>query len=107
MQPKDEHRPVLDGQTFEAALQLLAQGELARGILNGGLQAKNPDVRVVAAFGSEFIVDRVDEQPIQPGVEAIGVAKGRQVAPAADQGLMICTNTRSSRRRRCPRTETR
>ena len=46
------------------------------------------DLDASALGGPELIAAGVEEEPVEPGVEAIGVAQGGQVPPAPDERLL-------------------
>ena len=49
---------------------------------------EGPGPRIPAAFTAGLYVAGVDDEAVEPGIEAFGVAKGRQVAPGAEQRLL-------------------
>ena len=46
------------------------------------------DLDAATLGGPELVAAGVEEEPVEPGVEAIEVAQGGQVPPAADERLL-------------------
>ena len=88
IEAKDDDRPMIDGQALEAALEQVARGELGGGVGLRGLDAQDGDGRRLASAALELVVHVVDEEPTEPGIEAVGVAQAGQVAPAGDERLL-------------------
>ncbi len=86
----DEHGALLGGQATEPALQLVAHGGQVLGVAVAGHLGRGhvdlhdpalPDPPGLAIAG-------VDEQPIEPGVEAVGVPDGADVQPGGHERLL-------------------
>ena len=73
----------------EAVLELFAISDGGGQIL-GRLadRREHPDLGVPAALRPRLAVAGVDDEPVEPGVEARGVAQLWQIAPGAKQGLL-------------------
>jgi hypothetical protein len=85
---KDENGPVLDAQALEPTLELLAEGDRPRSIGFSRLEVQDANIRGVAPLRPEFVVDGVQEKPMQPAIEAGRLAQRRQIPPAPDEGLL-------------------
>ena len=85
-----EDGPLLDGQAPEAALQLVAVGQVAwpRRRVPPGRGAAGGPRPSAGARRRDFVVAGVDQQALEPGVEAVGVAQAADVAPGADEALL-------------------
>jgi hypothetical protein len=85
----DEHRPVLDGESEEGPLDLVAiddAGDVVLGIgsidrIDRYLQGTPPGPADVVSAG-------MDEESMEPGVESIAVAETAKIAPGADEGVL-------------------
>ena len=86
----DEHGALLGGQAAKASLQLVAHGRLVLGVAkptpDGG---GHVDLHRVTLPGLPCLpIAGVDEQPMEPGVEAVGVADGANVQPGGHERLL-------------------
>jgi len=83
---EDEDRALLEGQPPEGALELVAvvdSEELAR--LGRLLDRKDADVRRPATVAPGLGVALVGQDPMEPGLEAVGIAQRAKLAPGRDQ----------------------
>ena len=70
-------------------VEVVSRGDGARHVRRRRLVAlEQADARDVAAFAAGLRVAGVDDEAVQPSVEAVDVAEHRQVAPCAQQGLL-------------------
>ena len=82
---KDDERPRLGFETAEAALELVAVGHLRRGVVDGrGIDRIQDHVEPLAPEPPRLVDASVDEQSVEPGLEAVGAAKRGQVTPGTD-----------------------
>ena len=82
-------RPVVGVEVAHATLDLVPVGRGRLGVGHRqGVDLGKHDLDASALGGPELIAAGVEEQPVQPGLEAIGVAQGGQVPPAADERLL-------------------
>ena len=86
----DQHGPEIDRQAAEAAVELVTDGDGVLRVLSDleidGQQRQLGDP--VAALGSRRPVARPDEDPVQPGVEAIRIAERPDVEPRGDERVL-------------------
>ena len=86
---QDEDRPLVDREPAEGALQLVAIGD-------GGAPIRASMARRPAAPGRSptsaapagLVVAGVDEDPVDPGLEALGLPQVRQPPPGEDEGVL-------------------
>src|SRR5438093_4930979 len=88
VQPEDERRAVLDGESLKAWLELLAHGHVVGAIADAGLRPQDADDRAVPPDRPELFLDGTQQEPVQPGVEPGGIAQRGQVAPASYERLL-------------------
>lgn len=86
---QDEDRPLVDRDAPEGALQLVAVGDsrtLVRGRRPGRRQ--DPDARRPMTRALRLVVAGVDQDPMDPGLETVRIAKVRETAPGQDEGVL-------------------
>lgn len=86
---QDEDRPLIDREPAERPLQFVAVGEGTAGVRRRWpIHGQDPDVRGPMAGPLRFVVAGMDEDPVDPGLEAIRLPKLRQPAPGEDEGVL-------------------
>ncbi len=86
---KDDHGALVGVEMADATLDLVPVGRSRLGIRHRqGMDLGKLDLDASALGGPELIAAGVEEEPVQPGLEAIGIAQSRQVPPAADERLL-------------------
>ena len=84
-----DHRPLFRRQLAEGVVEVVSSGDGARHVRRGGqIGLEEADAGHVTAFAAGFGVAGMDDQAVQPGVEALDVAERRQVAPRPEQRLL-------------------
>ena len=86
---KDQHRPLIGVKAAEAALELIAIGDIDRGIESR--DSCLPDLeldRPSPSSAPRFAIAGTDEEPVEPGLETIGVTQGREIAPGRDERVL-------------------
>ena len=85
-----EDGALLDPESPEAALQLVAVEHAGQLIVAGPVaQGHLADLHRMPAAGlASLAVAAPDEHPMEPGVEAVGIAQRGQVAPRGDERLL-------------------
>ena len=89
----DQHRSLIDIEASEAALELIAIGEIVGRIgrsrrfrhreqIDMDLHAPPPST------AARFAIARVDQQAMEPGLEAVGVAQASQTSPGGHEGFL-------------------
>ena len=84
-----EHRPVLDGKSEEGPLDLVAiadPGDVVLGI--GPIDRIDRHLQRTSPGPADMVGAGMDEEPVEPGVESIGVAKTPKVTPGTDEGVL-------------------
>jgi hypothetical protein len=81
--------PLLDRQPLEASLQLVAVGQVA-GRVFGCRTVNGQDVDLDRALASpaRLVVARIDQKPLEPGVEAGRIPEAANIAPGMDEALL-------------------
>ena len=86
---QDHHRTMVDGESTEATLELVAIDDRARRIhLHRLIRGKQAKVRRPGSFPAPFGVAGAHEEPVRPGVEARRIAKLWKVPPDGEQRLL-------------------
>ena len=90
---QDEHRSLIDVEASEAAFELIAIGEIDARIENPRCfrhpKRLEPNLDAPpAAVPARFAIARMDEQPMEPGLEAIGIAQAVEASPGGHEGLL-------------------
>jgi hypothetical protein len=86
---KDDEGPLERLETQESAFELIAVGDRRRVVGDRGLvQVEQLDIDPMPSDSPRLIDAGTDEQPVEPRVEAIGIAKRGQIAPGADEGIL-------------------
>src|SRR4029079_14454012 len=84
-----EDRPLVDRQSSETSIELIVIEQPTRRVRRGKVEGRKLDfANVPAARPASFAIARIDEHPVQPGLEAVGVAKAVDVAPSGDERLL-------------------
>ena len=86
---QDEDRPLLRRHSPERAVERVARRD-AEGRIRclRPVDRQHADVRGPAPRPPRFGVAGVDEDPVDPGVEAIDLAQLRKLPPGRDEGLL-------------------
>jgi hypothetical protein len=80
--------PQFHGQVGKAASELVSDRIESSRVLD---HEDRPDAALdlgAASLGAGLAVALPDQQPMQPGFEAVGIAERREVTPADEQGLL-------------------
>ena len=86
---EDHHRAMVDGESPEAALELVAIDDRAQALRHRRLVGRQEaEVRRPAAGPASLGVAGAHEEPVRPGVEARRVAELRKVPPDGQQRLL-------------------
>jgi len=86
---QDEDRSLFDRELPERAFQLVAIGEGGAAIRRRWpSHRQDPDVGSPVAGPLRFVVARVDEDPMDPCLEAVRIPKLREPAPGEDEGVL-------------------
>ncbi len=87
----DEDRPLVHGEPAEGPFDLIAVAHRAALIRRRSLEIRqDPNVGRPAAVATNLDVAGVDEDAMEPGVEAVGIPQVRELAPGADEGALQC-----------------
>ena len=83
---EDEHGPLLEGESPEGSLELVAvvDGQDLSGVLSI-LDGQEPDIRRPTTATPGLGVALVGQDPMEPGLEAIGIAQRSQLTPGRDE----------------------
>lgn len=86
----DEHGALLWGQATKATLQLVAHGGSVLGVtVPRRVRHGHRDLHDLALLDPPcFPIAGADEQPMEPGVEAVRVADGANVQPGGQERLL-------------------
>jgi hypothetical protein len=86
---QDEHRPLVDREPAKRPLQLVAVGE-GRASLRGRrpVGRQDPDLRCPIPSPLRFVVAGVNEDSVDPGLEAVRLPQVRESAPGDDEGVL-------------------
>ena len=87
---ENECDPLIGLQTPEAAFQLVAIGGGLAAVGLCRLEPKDPDLRGARSMAPTLVGARIHEQPMQPGIEPIGIAQAGQLSPGLDEGFLDC-----------------
>jgi len=84
-----DDRSLFRSQQSERMLEFVPERH-APGHIRGrrGIDLERPNASHPAAFASRLGVTGVHDQSMEPGIEALRVAQGGQVAPGTDEGLL-------------------
>ena len=88
MESEDDDAAVLQREAGEAAVEELAVGGGTARVGGGRFASQYDDLRLEARAAPELVVDGVHQEAAKPRIEAIDLAQGGQVAPAAHQRLL-------------------
>ena len=89
---EDDHRAFLDPEAAERSVELVSIDQRRQLIVAGSLverQLVDFDGST-AAVPARLAMARPDEQPVDPGLEAIRVTERREVTPGGDERLLGC-----------------
>ena len=86
----DEYCALLGRQEAEASLHLVADGRLTLGVaVPSRVGRGHVDLHDLALLDTPCLpIAGVDEQPMEPGVEPVGVANGADVQPSGQERLL-------------------
>ncbi|HSL34359.1 MAG TPA: hypothetical protein VK871_11960 [Candidatus Limnocylindrales bacterium] len=79
---------MLDRESPEGPLELLAVGDGRSRVRGSRLDREELDGGLEPASTTELVGGRVDEDAVEPAVEAVDVPELRQLAPATDERLL-------------------
>ena len=86
---QDDHGAMLRVEVADATLDLVPVGRGRLGVGHReGMDLGELDLDAPALGRAQLIAAGVEEEPVEPGVEAIGVAQRGQVPPAPDERLL-------------------
>ena len=86
---KDDHGPQLRLEPEEAAFESIAILDRRHVVDDRGQRDSGQvDVEPVTSESSRLIDTGVDEQPMQPGVESVGIPQGGQITPGSDERVL-------------------
>ena len=86
---EDEDGPLLRRQAPEAAVEGIAQDDVQGRVARGrSVDRQRPNIHAPAPRLPRFRVAGVDEDAVQPGVEALDLAEPREFPPGRDEGLL-------------------
>ena len=86
---EDDDRPKFRFQPEKAAFELIAVGDHRGGVGHrGGIEFGQLDVHAVPACPSRLIDAGMDEQPMHPGIELVGIAQRGQITPGPDERVL-------------------
>ena len=81
---EDDHDPMVDRKPPEALLQLVAIDDHLDIVAGGQLGVADLDARLEPSPTLRLVDGGVDQDAVQPAVEAVDVAKPGQAPPASD-----------------------
>jgi hypothetical protein len=85
----DEHRPVLDGESEEGPLDLVAiadPGDVVLGIRS--IDRVDRHLQGTPARSADVVGTGMDEESVEPGVESVAVTQTAQITPGSDEGVL-------------------
>ena len=82
--------PLLGLQAPEAAFQLVAIGRGLAAVRLCRLELEDPDLRRARSVAPTLVGAGIHEQPMQPGIEPLGIAQAGQLSPGLDEGFLDC-----------------
>ena len=86
---KDDHGALVGIEVTDATLDEVPVGGSRLGVRHReGMDLGKLDLDAPALGDPELIAAGVEEEPVKPGIEAIGIAQGGQVPPASDERLL-------------------
>ena len=95
-----EDRPLVGVEAAEAALELIAVGETEARVGFGTFKRPDVDLDAPPPLGStRFAIAGVDQQSVEPGVEAVGIAQAGDMRPGGDERLLGASSALASSRR--------
>jgi hypothetical protein len=84
-----EDRAVLGRQTPERAIQRVPVVDRDDGVgSTRSVDRQDPDARGPSTMAAQLLVACIDQEPIQPRRETLGVAKPRELAPGEEECLL-------------------
>src|SRR5258705_9825630 len=88
---KDDDQTLVGVQSSEAPLEFVALVERPRVVGGvGHVDLGQLNFNAPASVLADLVVTGANEQPIQPGVEAVRIAQTRKVTPRAQECLLDC-----------------
>src|SRR6266576_6007188 len=86
---QDEHRPMVDRQLKEGPLELIAIDESGNQVAIGwAIDVEDKDLCRPATLRADVILASANQEPMETGIEAFGLAQPAQIAPRADERLL-------------------
>ena len=88
---QDDHRSLVGIEPSEDALELVPIGSTSRFKSGCGASGSQLDVDLDGpppSAAARLAIARVDKQPVEPGLETVGVAQAVDVAPGGHEGLL-------------------
>ena len=86
---QDDHGPHLRVEPEEAAFELVTSDDRRHGVIDRrGMDGGQFDVDAMASDPARFIDAGADQEPVQPGVEAIEIAERGQITPGPDERVL-------------------
>lgn len=86
---QDHDRPLLRSEPSKGLVKLVPSDDTTGHIGTAGrIGWDDPDARRPAALTASLGIAGVDDQAVEPGVEAFGIAQARQVPPGAEECLL-------------------
>ena len=86
---QDDHRSLVRRQPAEAPIQLVSIDDRTDRVDGDRFMGWAPRHAVpMPAAAPGLVHAAADEEPMQPGIEAVGIAEGRQVAPGTHECLL-------------------
>ena len=85
---KDQHRSLVGREAQESALELITQGQATLRIAAGAVHVHVDLDDPTTALLSGRSIAGVHEEPLQPGVEAVGIAQPGQSGPGPQERIL-------------------
>ena len=86
---EDDDRSMLGIEAADAALEVITIGRRGLTVTDRmGHDLRELDLDPAPLDGPKLVAARVQEQPVEPGLEAVRIPQGRQVPPASDHRLL-------------------
>jgi len=84
-----DQRPRLDREVAEGAIELIAiEDRLGRVDAGRWIDRRKSYIQPMSATASDLVHAAANEKSMEPAVESVGIAEGRQVAPSSNKGLL-------------------
>ena len=86
---QDEDRALLDGESGEGALQFISVDDpVGRVGRRRPVDGQDPNRGAPLPGSPRLVVTGMDEDPMDPGLEAIGLTQARELPPGQDEGVL-------------------